>query len=260
MLAGELFRNHSPLKDGSRIILNLLKMKKLFFLLTVLVLIFIVGCNKNSDLQLEKDLTNVDQKLEKTLVQSNIENSNIYNLESELTLPSCLDNTVVDSFIYFANEFTNYLMTDENLTNPLDSIQLAELISQQGINTIDEFYQFTSETWNIPLQVVINFSKYSQKVANELSRETPENHPIANRYYSLIKSGCLTSVLSNELFENDMFVISILRHGCGSFWSVFSSCGKAVIATVAACAAPSPVTIGLAILEIGDYVETLADC
>ena len=47
MLAGELFRNHSPLKDGSRITLNLLKMKKvkLFFVVLLGVFLF-VSCDQ----------------------------------------------------------------------------------------------------------------------------------------------------------------------------------------------------------------------
>jgi len=235
-------------------------MKKLFYLLTALSLVFIIGCSKNNELQLENGFSNVEKKSEQTLVQLNDDSYSAANLENQISLPLCLDNTVIDTFIYFANEFTNYLMSEENLTNPLDSIQLAELINQQGVNTIEEFYQFTSETWNIPLQVVINFSKYSGIVSKELSRETPINHPIASRYHSLIKSGCLTSILDDELFENDLFVIAMLRHGCGSFWSVFSSCGKAALLTAAACAAPNPVTIGLAIFAVGDYIETLADC
>jgi len=198
MLAGELFRNHSPLKDGSRIILNFLKMKKLFFLLTVLVLIFIVGCNKNSDLQLEKDLTNVDQKLEQTLVQSNIENfSYTKNTElNNLNNKDALEERDEINAGYYHNKIARKIMPlYQNVQYDFDqiynSVQIEGLkegmvFTTSNINMmiIDDLIQSTS-TNNDSLNQ-INFLQILTSTLNQMQNKSLINSNLKNHFNTFI--------------------------------------------------------------------------
>lgn len=173
------------------------------------------------------------------------------------TLPSCLDNNTIDSFIYYANEFTNYLMTQQNIFNLYDSIQLVEKANSYNLTNVDEFYNFVSNTWHIPKQTVINFAKYSIKVKSFLDKENEYHHPIASKWYNAIRSNCLQSNLAPDLFLEDSF--STLRVRC-TFWGVFSHCALAAGSTALACAAPNPASAIIAIAEIGNYIEYVSKC
>ena len=136
-------------------------MKKLFFLLTVLELIFIVGCNKNSDLQLEKDLANVDQKLEKTLVQSNIENSNIEN------------SNIAKSFYYFDKvEFTQ-----SDKSHFLSTLESKGLNFEDSINVTK--FKITKED---SFRYLVMFKPNNYAIINDI-----ENFDKSILFYSMVK-------------------------------------------------------------------------
>jgi hypothetical protein len=110
MLAGELFRNHSPLKDGSRIILNFLKMKKLFMLLFSIIIfsIFYISCENStfSDKQIIKDSTLQNRNDTAIVGQSCLENPNPENCDTGIynwfiTLPQYPECTFDVSLVYY---------------------------------------------------------------------------------------------------------------------------------------------------------------
>ncbi|MEZ4906528.1 MAG: hypothetical protein R2771_02540 [Saprospiraceae bacterium] len=145
------------------------------------------------------------------------------------------------------------------MENPYDSIQLAQLMSLYELNNMEDYYYFFYETWNVPINVVKQYTQLILKLKSNLERETEGNHTIASRYYSLIKSDCLSSNLPLYFFEDEELGDFIVRKPC-TFWGVFSTCGEAALTTFGACIAPNPVTIGLAIICVGDYIETVSKC
>ncbi len=232
-------------------------MKK-YFVFVLLIFISFTACNDNSLIE-EKELIDINSVSELQGMQNHT-NITIDISDKDLSLPSCLDENVVDTFLYFSNEFTNYLLSADSINNFPDSTELAEMINSQGIDTKEEFYQFVSNKWNIPLDIVKKFGFYSKKVANQISRETPEHHPIASRYYELVKTGCLKSNLNPEFFEDDDFIVSMVRMPCPTYWDVLGSLAMAVITTAEAVECPSPWSIFGAVRSIVHYYDTVLKC
>ena len=102
-----------------------------------------------------------------------------------------------------------------------DSLTLINLANNAGVSSFSEFCSFVSNTFNIPLEIVKNTCKYSAKVMPFLERETVNNHPIADRWYSLIKTHCISTILPQDMFLNDTLQIELRK--CG-FWNVFGNC------------------------------------
>lgn len=229
-------------------------MKKKFFILGFLGLAFIslfnTSCNENAD------LINFDNSLK--LNQNPNVPSNVIPLP-----PNCLNETVVDSFIYYMNEFNNYLLQDTNKTLLSDSLTLINLANNAGVSSFSEFCSFVSNTFNIPLEIVKNTCKYSAKVMPFLERETVNNHPIADRWYSLIKTHCISTILPQDMFLTDTLQIELRK--CG-FWNLFwncaslaGSCASAVLVETWTLGVGTVVAVGLVASGYG-YYHAIKDC
>lgn len=129
---------------------------------------------------------------------------------------TCLDTTEVDSFIYYANVFTNILNSSENRILIKDSLKLFNLAQNSGINSLEEYYNWVHITFGVSRNISEKFALYSNLVLPQLQQENIRNHPIADRYYFLLESGCINSNIQYEDFSD------YLRRGCG-FWSVFGN-------------------------------------
>lgn len=150
---------------------------------------------------------------EESTIQSKISESQIGKPQNISSLSDCLNETVVDSFIYYANEFNNHLNLNIDLV--LDSIRNTQLAYSSNIQSLEAYYIWVANTFQMPKNIVTNFAKYSFLIQSELSKESIRNHPIATRYYELIQSGCLVSNL-----EFDSFYVEGRARDCG-FWDLF---------------------------------------
>lgn len=205
------------------------KFFKLSFLGLALISLFTISCNENSDL-----ITHEGTSF-KEIKKDNFQN-NVVPLP-----PNCLNETVVDSFIYYINEFNNYFLQDTNEVILSDSFNLIVLAQNSTISSFSEFCSFISGNFKIPLEIVKGTCIYSAKVLPNLLRENENNHPIAERWYFLIKSGCISTILPHEMFINDTLEVNI-RKGC-SFWELFTSCAG-LAASVAGAVTIETVTVG----------------
>lgn len=129
---------------------------------------------------------------------------------------SCLNETEIDSFIYYANAFTNILNSNPNLSLIQDSLQLVFVSSNISFNSFKDYCIWVENTFSIPRDITTKFGYYSNKILPDLQQENLRNHPIADRYYFLIENGCINSNIDFIGFYSN------LRKGCG-FWSVFGN-------------------------------------
>ena len=234
-------------------------MKYLFVLLLAIVLISFVACNENSLLG--------DEPIP-AFQQFQIENSQTNNVEFEpmidsegIELPNCLEETVIDSFIFYFNEFNNYLLQEDNITYlcNLDSIEILNLVVNASIEDLEDFYLFYSNTFDIPFKIVENAFIYSAKIQKELEKETELHHPIADRWHLLIKNGCLNSVYPPDIFDADQLSV-ILRHKC-SFWGLFTSCaGLALWCASVVVTGPTVIGVAGSVVSAVSYGMAIADC
>ena len=230
----------------------------------LLIGISISACNNDSFVESDLFTISKTNQFNKSILTNEIETQSLQNFEPVNPLPTCLDKTVVDTFIYYANEFTNYLWTEDNMPVLLDSVELINLATNANIASLDEFYYFVSTTFNVPVEVVQGFSIYSAKILPQLVRESEQNHPIASRYYNLIKYDCLISIFPDEMFEGDELSV-LIRAKCG-FWNLFASCAG-LAASAAGAVMVETWTVGVGtVVAVGlvssaySYGSAIADC
>ncbi len=144
-------------------------MKKLFFLLTIVGILFFIGCSEEDEPEIQTINTDISVTSSEELIywtdqnelNTKIENSLQYNygnaLESELnkTLSFNSDLTVVTASISFKEEF-QHKYYDSNLANNTVTIAL-----QEGLSTDDDF-DLTTPLTQSQYQALIDYYQNSQ--------------------------------------------------------------------------------------------------
>ena len=206
MLAGELFRNHSPLKDGSRIILNLLKMKKLFIFFTVLS--FALSCSKepNSIIYSDDSFTTRDVN---SISEVEKVNSKVYQdfSDSEYIVKCYLDgiqveglnfNLDTDNWVLFLGKldenenevleirkFTNkndYLLYGDKNSIPIRmGIEIGETLREYAItHNVIEYFEANGE-------VPTSYLEYEKSVYEDYKEKQRNNIQSRNLWVQLYK-------------------------------------------------------------------------
>ena len=200
MLAGELFRNHSPLKDGSRIILNLLKMKKLF--IVSLIFQLFVGCYKDNNILKSN---NNNSKLE--FRDNNFDNyydsnGNFLLSKSEyLNLSNKTKKELwIHKIIYIESQNldfkqSQYLLNLKSNINklPIDSFYLTNSIRENAINLVNEFSEtdFKNSFSSLDLNIISDIkTPICTKCKNDLLNDSSTIDAIKDPKNTLPKCNC----------------------------------------------------------------------
>jgi hypothetical protein len=190
-----------------------------------------------------------------------------YNNSDENIVQNCINENSIDSFIYYANEFTNILNNSENRRLLLDSVVLFSTVENNNINSLNLYYTWIEVTFGIPTITSQKFGYYSNIVLQQLQLENINYHPIADRYFYLIESGCIISSIEFDGFYSSVdYSGAYLRGGGCGFWSVFgntiglaaSVAGEVTVETwtlgTGTIMAASLITTGIS------YGNAIADC
>jgi hypothetical protein len=225
----------------------------------ILIPILLFACAKDetlSTLHVVNDLDNNTSILQLSTDYSTV-NDDLITYESSLLFPECLDESLIDSWIYYFNEFNNYLLADDNLALLSDSLELMSLMENVEFSSPEVIYQFISDIFDIPYDIVIINFQLTSELLPQLKLETLTNHPIATRYYDLIQNNCIYSVWDINGFDS--------RKGC-SFLDVFTS-ASALALSIFGAGLVETVTVGTGtfvaatiIISAYQYADQIYDC
>jgi len=194
-------------------------MKTIFIIFVVALFGIMISCNKDIE---TNDSISAETQQNKT-EESTTNNDETSRTEfSHFAGNACLEDNLVDSFLFYLNEYNNYLFSEDGLFRTLymrDSSAffglIDSLIELNSPVTFEGYVKCHSKLLDIPQDVVSNYLIFSDKISPRLLQETETNHPIASRYIDLVIDD-FTDIITVRCFDLNLNNVEE-----GDFISVF---------------------------------------